>query len=274
MLTSLIRAVSNNITTNLAHFRKLNSVGLNPVRVKYLKVVNNTSLNFHKLFGRKVYYINNFDLLHSLKELFIEEVYKISLAPGALVIDCGANIGLSAIYFKHNHPDVKVIAFEPDNTNFSLLEKNIASFGINADVTARKEAVWTETGTISFKSVGSLGSCITSNDDKDAYSIPCVRLKDLLTQPVALLKMDIEGAEYNVLMDIKENLHLVENIFIEYHGTFDNQDQLSEILQMLFSLGYRYYLKEAFDIFPNPFYSHQKSDHPYDIQLNIFCFRG
>ena len=40
------------------------------------------------------------------------------------------------------------------------------------------------------------------------------------------MKLDIEGAEYKVLKDIADNLGNVNNMFIEYHGTFDQNNEL------------------------------------------------
>ena len=70
-------------------------------------------------------------------------MYKQELPPKPFIIDCGANIGLSVIYLKNLYPDAEIVAFEPDEQNFQLLQKNIASFGFK-NVEARKEAVWTE----------------------------------------------------------------------------------------------------------------------------------
>jgi FkbM family methyltransferase len=45
-----------------------------------------------------------------------------------LIIDCGANIGLVSVMMKCLFPDVKIIAIEPDETNFELLKKNLQHY--------------------------------------------------------------------------------------------------------------------------------------------------
>ena len=86
------------------------------------------------------------------------------------------------------------------------------------------------------------------------------------------MKIDIEGAEYEVLKDIKDKLHLIDNMFLEYHGSFNQNIQLNELLQMIVASGFKYYIKEAATVYPTPFYRNHTSE-TYDVQLNIFCFR-
>jgi hypothetical protein len=89
---------------------------------------------------------------------------------------------------------------------------------------------------------------------------------------VDFLKLDIEGAEYKVLKDITENLHYVTNMFVEYHGTFPQNNELVEIFEIISKAGFRFYIKEAANNYPYPFLPKpRKLD--YDVQLNIFCFK-
>ena len=99
-----------------------------------------------------------------------------------------------------------------------------------------------------------------------------VKLKDLLIQKVDFLKMDIEGAEYEVIKDCKENLKNVSNLFLEYHGKFSDNHKLIEIFQIIESAGFKFYIKEAASLYPTPFFR-KATTYPYDVQLNIFAFR-
>jgi FkbM family methyltransferase len=47
-----------------------------------------------------------------------------------LVIDAGANIGASALYFAYNLPDALIVAIEPDPDNFKLLSKNVEGLNV------------------------------------------------------------------------------------------------------------------------------------------------
>jgi hypothetical protein len=84
--------------------------------------------------------------------------------------------------------------------------------------------------------------------------------------------LDIEGAEYRVLKDVAENLADVSKMFIEYHGTFEQNKELLEILELVANAGFKFYIKEAAPVFDQPFLP-KKHGGEYDLQLNIFCFR-
>jgi FkbM family methyltransferase len=187
------------------------------------------------------------------------------------IIDCGANIGLSVIYLKQLFPDAKIIAFEPDGRNFDLLKRNVESFNLS-DVEVRKEAVWIANGPVSFMSSGSMDSRIDNQPNTANPPVPGVRLKEYLNKKIDFLKIDIEGAEYQVLMDIGEDLKNAKNVFIEFHCLYEQLKELKEIFELLENNGFTYYIKEAYPIFQHPFIQNKDAQVPFDVQLNIFGF--
>ena len=249
----------------------LKKAGLTALKVRYLKYSTNKKPAQYNLNGQKINYVNGQELLYSLKEIFIEEIYKIKFdKPDPKIIDCGANIGLSILYLKNNYPASKILAFEADESNYDLLKSNTAAL---KDVTIVNKAVWNENTLISFASTGTLSSKIVKGRlSSDVKSIEATRLKDYLNEPVDFLKLDIEGAEFEVIRDCKDNLGQIKNLFIEYHGKFEDNGKLNEIFGILYEAGFAYYIKEAADNYPNPFYRDEK-ELQYDIQLNIFCFK-
>src|SRR5688572_6723308 len=240
---------------------------------KQLKHMPYNQPSVYDLNGKKIYFNNGPEILHSLKEIFAEEVYNIKFySSSPKIMDCGANIGLSVLYFKNKYPGAKIIAFEPDPLNFALLKKNIESNGY-LDVDLRNEAIWKNNTPIEFVSDGTLGSKINdAGNNKNIVSIKATRLKDLLSEKIDFLKLDIEGAEYEVLKDCADSLHNVQNMFLEFHGYFNKINELTEIFQLLQNSGFAYYIKEATSVYSTPFYR-ENQVRPYDIQLNIFCFR-
>src|SRR5882724_4195678 len=106
-------------------------IGLNSYTIKKLKHTATKKIQSLNLFDKKIFFCDGREFLYGAKEIFIQEIYKVYLPDNSLILDCGANIGLSVIYFKKLNPSVKVIAFEPDNANFELLKKNIESFGFS-----------------------------------------------------------------------------------------------------------------------------------------------
>jgi FkbM family methyltransferase len=247
-------------------------VNIGPLKKIYYKHLNAGRIRTHRLFGRPISYVSPTELLHGLKEIFVDEIYKQRLPEKPYIIDCGANIGLSVIYMKRLYPDAEILAFEPDKKNFELLNKNIAAYNYKG-VQLLQEAVWTENTILQFADEGSMSSRIDTDDSTKTVPVKAVRLKDYLIRQVDFLKIDIEGAEYRVLNDVAENLHFVNNLFLEYHGTFNQGKELAEMIGLIVEKGFSYYIKEATSIYDSPFLISKKNEIIYDVQLNIFCFR-
>jgi FkbM family methyltransferase len=248
------------------------SLGINFFTEKLIKHSNNQDLKSITILGNKTWYINTPELTHSLSELFFEEIYKFKATRSDVrIIDCGSHIGLSILYFKKLYANAIITGFEPDNQNYDLLNKNIAEWGYTS-IDIHKAAIWTSNGLVNFTQTGGMGSQITQNEpEMQDGQTKSVRLRDLLTGPVDFLKMDIEGAEYNVLMDCAEQLKMVSNLFIEYHGKFTENHQLIGILKLLDDLDFNFYIKEASNNYKTPF-SRGENEIMFEVQLNIFAF--
>jgi len=221
-----------------------------------------------RLLGRQVHYLNGLEVLHSVDEIFAEEIYRQQFnTDSPYILDCGSHIGLAVLYYKTQWPGAEVVAFEPDAGNYSILQKNISGF---QGVTAFQKAIWKEETELTFQSEGTMGSKIGSGaDNGKSVSVQTVRLKDLLVRPIDFLKLDIEGAEYEVLMDCGNSIGYIKNLFIEYHGSFAQNGQLNQIFDLVVKNGFSYYIKEATSVYEHPFVPEGVKEH--DVQLNIFC---
>ena len=203
-------------------------------------------------------------------EIFGERIYEFQTSkPAPRILDCGANIGLSVLYFKTIHPGARVVAFEPDPAIFRVLEANVASFKLR-DVELRQAAVWTENGTIEFKPEGGFSGRILPGAT-GTVGVPSVRLRDYLDDPVDFLKIDIEGAEMDVLSDCADRLDGVERMFIEYHAECGQPQRLDEMLAIVRRAGFFYQIHEAY-VARKPFLERPPMM-GMDLQLNLFCFR-
>jgi FkbM family methyltransferase len=242
---------------------------------KILKHEEDQQIKQKKLPVGLINYKRPYELLHTYRELFCKEMYQFkSLSVAPVILDCGSNIGLSVLYFKTIYPNAKVWAFEPDAANFELLTKNIASNHLQ-NVTAAPAAVWTIDGQINFSSNGSEASRIDEKETSDStIAVPCIRLKNLLCsfEKIDFLKMDIEGGEYKVVLDCAEELHRVDNFFLEYHGKTTDTKQLNELLEIVDQQGFQVYIRNAADALNHPFIEKQTNTQ-FDVQLNIFCYK-
>ena len=179
--------------------------------------------------GVTVHFSSYREYFSLFREIFVKQEYSISLAnPSPLIMDCGANIGLAAIYFKTRFPNARVIAFEPNPSSFTRLASNIGGNKLK-QVELRNEAVCGRTGVATLvrpkgtseSHAASLMLAEGSGAVADSDSVSCVRLSSVIEElpPIDLLKIDIEGAEYEVLTDLEYagQFHRIGALIIEYH---------------------------------------------------------
>ncbi|GAL83271.1 FkbM family methyltransferase [Sporocytophaga myxococcoides] len=228
-----------------------------------------------KFFGTPFYISDASSFVSMYEEIFIKKIYEFkSISSQPLIIDCGSNIGVSILYFKRLYPNAEIIGFEPDPTIFKLLKSNIENQELDK-VDLRQQAVWKNSEPLIFQSQGGLSGHISQEGEfNNVTKIDAFRLKDLLESKAAIdfLKIDIEGAEYEVLKDCKDVLRSVKNIFVEYHSLEKENQKLDEVLKILSDSGFRYHIQEAFT--SSQPYMHVNTMCEMDLQLNIFGFRN
>ena len=206
------------------------------------------------IFGYQVHFFDYQTFATLFEELYVAEVYYFSaLSPEPLIVDCGSNIGLAVLYFKRLYPKCRVIAFEPDRATFEMLELNVRSNNL-ADVTLVKKALYDFVGSVPFYvSPDQPGLLVQSTRKENLVrsqltSVETEMLSTYLTEPVDFLKMDIEGAEDQVLKDLNETgkLALVREIVLEYHHHLTpREDKLGVFLKTLEQTNFGYQLKAA-----------------------------
>ncbi len=243
-------------------------------RNEFLKIGNEEryKVGVTDILGSPFKYVDSASFCFIYDELYNKEIYKFnSKNDKPYIIDAGANVGLSVLYFKKLYPSAQIVAFEPDANVAKVLKYNIQSFGLES-VQVINKALWNHVTTLKFNEEGADGGRIAIEGDGNLVEISTVRLQEFLDRRVDLLKIDIEGAETTVLQDCKEHLNNVDRIFVEYHS-FSNQSQtLHEILKILNDAGFRYNIQHVGVFSPNPFV-HVYEHYGMDLQLNIFAYR-
>lgn len=201
-------------------------------------------------FGERTIYCR--DLLSfyiAAKDIFLHRIYDFTTQrQQPVVIDGGGHIGLFTLFAKARYPEARVTVFEPDPEALRLLRYNLAANGLD-QVTVVPAGLYKESGHVSFGADHSDGGSIYA--PAKTQTIPVVRLSDYLTGPVDFLKLNIEGAELEVLREAEAHLSQVEQLVIEYHGFPEFGQPLHEILGLLDRGGFRY-LVHDFDAQTNP----------------------
>jgi FkbM family methyltransferase len=170
-------------------------------------------------------------------EVWYDEVYTgrfYTPAPGDVIVDAGANIGLFSLLVCRLQPDCKVFAFEPFEENYRLLTENLAAAGASA-VRAFPFGLAGESGVSVITDGGgrSQDHRLTANksDAPGCFIIRTCSLAEVLqmtgAETVHLFKCDIEGAEHDLFAAATDDtLRRVRRYAIEYHdnirpGTLD-----------------------------------------------------
>jgi len=163
-----------------------------------------------------------------LKQIFAEEDYKCvsNLSNIETVVDFGANIGLSSIYFARQLSPDRIIAVEPDPLNANLCRANLQMNKHNIELV--ESAVWPErVGLVVKRNAyrdGSDWSCIVKptleGEIPDILAIdPETLFNSFNLDRISLLKIDIEGSE-RALFEAESSrywIRRVDNLVIELH---------------------------------------------------------
>lgn len=154
-------------------------------------------------------------------EIFISREYDIDLGEPQFIVDAGAHIGLSSMFFASRYPKATIIALEPEPSNFEILLMNTRNYPnikpLQAGLWSRKTQLCIENSNVptwSFRVVES------STDS----GISAIGIQDMLlnfkTNRIDVLKIDIEGSECEVLNNCASWIDKVGTIVIELHDRF------------------------------------------------------
>lgn len=157
--------------------------------------------------------------IHTYEHVFRFCEYDIALdKEPRIIIDAGAHIGLAAVYFALRFPHATIIALEPNLANFDLLTRNTVAF---RNVVPVQAALWDRDGKVDVRDpgVGTWGYRVRVGSEVDALSMPSL-MKMYQMEKVDLLKLDVEGAEVEILGSSNEWIDRVDVIWAELHDRF------------------------------------------------------
>lgn len=212
-------------------------MGSNFAHTSYTSIMPSTKLQQFTV------HFDNSEEFHTLKnEIFTHDLYYFETdSPTPRIIDAGAHIGLATLYFKKVYPQAHITAIEPNPDNVKLLEQNIWENALE-QVEVMPVALATRTGQHAFyrdlsparwfSTGGFRPGAWNRTQQSEETTVTARPLAAFLTQSVDLLKMDIEGAEQEILVSARDYLHLVKQLLVEFHpGMGQNLEDLVKFLQ-------------------------------------------
>jgi FkbM family methyltransferase len=150
-------------------------------------------------------------------------------ADASYILDLGANIGLSTLFFANRYRNGKIVSVEPSRDNFEMLKKNSAQIGMRA--IPLLAAAWHTDSTLAVRTTDASGAPLGAwgiqvaeagpevADECQALSVPTIMsMLDLPT--LDILKIDVEGAEADIFAGNNEWLSNVSLLLIEFHERF------------------------------------------------------
>jgi FkbM family methyltransferase len=228
-------------------------------------------VNFRFL-GKKIRIPDTTSFIWQYYEIFFKEYYKFQkTSKQPVIFDCGANLGLSTIYFKRANPNAIIHAYEPDPRVYDVLSSNVTAFDFEG-VTMHHSAVWNKNETLSFESSGA-DSGRLGDSGNNTIQVEAIDLKEHLQNypKVDFMKIDIEGAEYTLLRHLQDDLKRISSLFIECHTFIDQEQGIGEILDILSKNGFRYFIHNESNR-RSPIVNRKEVD-GMDMQLNIFAYQ-
>lgn len=147
-----------------------------------------------------------------------EMVFKQIVDP-KLIIDAGANAGYVSVYYAKHFPDCEIFSIELEESNFELLKMNTASY---PNVKPIQAALWNHSNGVSFGNHNQKDSFNLFGNSEKTNIAASVTLTDLVpyNQKIDLLKLDIEGAEIEILEYMKDKNIEPKVLVVELHDRF------------------------------------------------------
>lgn len=191
--------------------------------------------------GKKVKGLVPLEAYHEYKDIFIQGIYDFKASHSKpKILDGGGYVGFSTLYFKSRYPESQITVFECEPKALDLLKTNLTSNGYD-DVEIVEAALAAEEGRLRFSQEGGDAGSLFLNEGP-SIEVNCVKLDQWLGEEIDFLKLNIEGAEMDVLASCGEKLKNVKEMIIEFHS-FAGQDQrLQDLLSTLSKQGFRYML--------------------------------
>ncbi len=211
----------------------------------------------------KISYVNEAELDEMLSELYAKKYYLFSTTKKSPVIfDVGALIGETALFFKDQYPGAKITAFEPSPRSFKLLKKNVSQNNIK-NIRLINAAVAGKSGKMDFyidrdpNNPWGRGDTLKKTNllsSQTAIRVPAVRLSKYIKSEIDLLKLDIEGAETEVIQEIEPKLKYIRNLILEFHySIYTPENSFQTIMTILKKHGFTLKVYLSRWVLPNLF---------------------
>jgi FkbM family methyltransferase len=175
-------------------------------------------------------------------EIFVLDYYddrgRIAADDIKLIADLGANVGFSLLYCLHRYPCCRILAFEPHPRHYAQAVRNLALNDVRQRVDLYPMAAGARTRTMRLTDRRS-SSTLVETTASDTLAVDVADIFPLFEgKRLDILKMDIEGGEYEILSDSRFEHLDVGRIVMEWHSRGGGIEDKKWCEQRLRSLGF------------------------------------
>ena len=175
------------------------------------------------------------------REIFELNIYQSALpAQVRTIIDAGANIGLTSLFFARQYPSARIIAIEPAAENLRVFRRNLADY---PNVRCLQAGLWPRAEPLRITNPDDAAwafevhPCTAAESDFTGMTVPQV-MTELGSPTLDLLKIDIEGAEWPLFFDAPPDwLRQVNLLMVELHARQKGARPLQEVVDLANSYG-------------------------------------
>jgi FkbM family methyltransferase len=140
----------------------------------------------------------------------------------SVIVDAGANIGLTSVFFANRFPQARVISIEPEAANYQMLLRNTANY---RNIVAVQAALWREDMPLKMHDPGDgdwgFQTRPLDGSHASAPTVPGMTIASLMRRfdidHIDVLKIDIEGAEKEVFETSGDWIDKVGTVIVELH---------------------------------------------------------
>ena len=156
--------------------------------------------------------------LKTFYDIFLDNNYDFDCESAKYIIDAGAHIGLSAVFFACKYPEAKILSIEPEDSNYEMLVSNTKHF---PNIKTIKAALWSHRTLVNIANPKAASWAFQMSETADKNEIIAINVEEAMfeldTDYIDILKMDIEGSEIEVFQSSGSWIDRVKFIILELH---------------------------------------------------------
>ena len=231
LFLSSIRILKNWYIFPLVYFRL--------IKKPYVIFLTRDNLQVKIILDKSNYWFQVF-VEQFLQEPYSENNFEVRANP--IIIDVGTNVGFFSLLMSKKYPNASIYSFEPNPDNYNFLIEHIKN-NQQKNIHPYNYAVSSKNGKVTlYISIENFTGHSLYAKTENKIQVQSITLDTILNdnkiEKCDILKLDCEGAEYEILMNSDESLKKIENISLEYHDLNLQNFSLDDIIKKLKNFGF------------------------------------